>query len=84
MIYLYTFYCFLQSDCSGANFYRADITFADFSWSDLSVANMQARYLELLLINDYMAYIFSILVYSFILRVCRRASKTSWTSAMRS
>ena len=30
-----------QSDCSGANFYRAELTYADFSWSDLSVANMQ-------------------------------------------
>ena len=53
MIYLYLLIYillrFLQSDCSGANFYRADITFADFSWSDLSVANMQASYLELLL-----------------------------------
>ena len=30
-----------QSDCSGANFYRAELTYADFSWSDLAVVNMQ-------------------------------------------
>ena len=37
-----------QSDCSGANFYRAELTYADFSWSDLSVANMQVdRHLDI-------------------------------------